>query len=121
MVERNSRQPAWKKNRSRPNEHKVGPLEVEVINNDIEKAIKILDKKVGKDGVLSELKRRRFAEKPSEKRRRKRREAIKKARRAMSKRRHRPFNRKKTNANNSNAKREQQNSGTNTQKPQNRN
>ena len=76
------KQPAWKK---REREFYFGPLEVEVINDDIEHAIKILKNKMSKDGILSELKRRRFAEKPSEAKRRKRREAQKKLRKSRGK------------------------------------
>lgn len=58
----------------------IRPLEVEVRDGDIEQAIKILRNKMSKDGILTELRHRRFAEKPSEKRRRKHREALKKMR-----------------------------------------
>ena len=58
------------------------PLEVVVKDNDVMQAFKILKHKMSKDGILSELKRRRFAEKPSEARRRKHREAIKKMRKS---------------------------------------
>lgn len=46
------------------------PLEVEV-RDSIEKAMKILKQKMSKEGILQELKRRRFYEKPSVKRKRK--------------------------------------------------
>lgn len=78
------RKPAWKKS-STPRNMNVGPLEVKVYDNNVEQAIKILDKKVAKEGVLAELKRRRHAEKPSEAKRRKKREAEKKARKALNK------------------------------------
>lgn len=78
------RKPAWKKNQA-PKNMNVGPLEVRVYDNNIEQAIKILEKKVAKEGVLAELKRRKHAEKPSDMKRRKKREAEKKARRALSK------------------------------------
>jgi len=83
-----NRQPAWKKKNKAPNfprEHKIGPLEVEVKNNDVIQAFRLLEKKMIKEGVLSTLKRKRYAEKPSEKKRRKYREALKKMRRVMSK------------------------------------
>jgi small subunit ribosomal protein S21 len=60
----------------------VGPLEVEVRNNDINQALKVLKNKMSVEGVLSELKKRRYAEKPSERRRRKHREALKKMRKS---------------------------------------
>ena len=75
------RKPAWKKNEVKQNEKTtIRPLEVDVRNNDVEQAIKVLRNKISKDGILSELRRRRFAEKPSEKKRRKHREALKKMR-----------------------------------------
>ena len=40
-------------------------LEVRVRNNNVEKAMRQLKKKVMKDGLLKELKRRQFYEKPS--------------------------------------------------------
>lgn len=80
-----SKKPAWKKT-ERHKETRLRPLEVIVEHNDVDQAIKILRHKVSKDGLLTELKRRRFAEKPSEKKRRKLREAVKKMRRAKNKR-----------------------------------
>lgn len=73
-----SKKPAWKKSERKPREPVIRPLEVEVRDGDIEQAIKILRNKMSKDGILTELRHRRFAEKPSEKRRRKHREALKK-------------------------------------------
>jgi small subunit ribosomal protein S21 len=64
------------------NGRRVGPLEVEVRDNDINQALKILKHKLSAEGVLTELKKRRFAEKPSEKKRRKHREALKKMRKS---------------------------------------
>ena len=43
-------------------------LEVRVRNNNVEKAMRQLKKKVMKDGLLKELKRRQFYEKPTLKR-----------------------------------------------------
>ncbi len=75
------KRPAWKRNDNRkPREPTLKPLEVEVRGDDIEQAIKILRNKISKDGILTELRRRRFAEKPSEAKRRKHREALKKMR-----------------------------------------
>lgn len=84
----NTRNPAWKQNNRqsrqprKSKEHKIGPLEVEVINGDIDRAIRELKNKMSKEGILTELKCRKFAEKPSEKKRRKRREALKKVRKS---------------------------------------
>lgn len=57
------------------------PIEVEVRDN-IEKAMRALKNRMSKEGVLQELKRRRFYEKPSVRRKRKEREALKRLRRA---------------------------------------
>jgi len=51
------------------------PLEVIVDGDNVERAIKILKRQVAHEGVYKELKRRRFYEKPSVKRKRKQREA----------------------------------------------
>ena len=61
------------------------PLEVEVRDN-LEKAMKILKQKMSKEGILQEVKRRRFYEKPSVKKKRKIREARKRRRREMKRR-----------------------------------
>ncbi|MBM4145730.1 MAG: 30S ribosomal protein S21 [Nitrospira sp.] len=52
-------------------------MEIKVNGNDVEKALKILKRQIQKDGLLRELKERRFYEKPSVKSRRKQREAHK--------------------------------------------
>jgi len=56
------------------------PVEVEV-RDSLEKALKILKQKMSKEGILQEIKRRRFHEKPSLKRKRKSIEARKRIRR----------------------------------------
>ncbi len=58
-------------------------LEVAVDHN-IEKAMKILKRKLIKEGVFKELKLRRYYEKPSEKRKRKLKESLKKLRKEES-------------------------------------
>ncbi|MSP16060.1 MAG: 30S ribosomal protein S21 [Myxococcales bacterium] len=58
------------------------PLEVEV-RDSLEKAMKILKQRMSKEGILQEVKRRRFYEKPSVKKKRKTREARKRRRREM--------------------------------------
>lgn len=55
---------------------------MDVRGSDLNQAIRVLKKKVAEDGVLRELKVRRHAEKPSEKKRRKSREALKRARKS---------------------------------------
>jgi len=52
-------------------------IEIRVVGNDIEKAIKILKRKVQTEGLLKEIKMRSFYEKPSVKEKRKRAEASK--------------------------------------------
>ncbi len=63
----------------------VGPLEVEVYNNDVGQALKVLKMKIAKDGIMAELRKRKHAEKPSEKKRRKHREALKRMRKSKGK------------------------------------
>jgi small subunit ribosomal protein S21 len=52
-------------------------LEIRVNSNDIEKALKILKRKLQRDGLMGELKKRRFYEKPSVKLKSKQRQAQK--------------------------------------------
>jgi small subunit ribosomal protein S21 len=63
-------------------------LEVRVQSRDIEKALRSLKKKLQLDGVFGELKKRRFYEKPSVKKKRKQLEAQKRKRKLL--RRSRP-------------------------------
>jgi small subunit ribosomal protein S21 len=58
-------------------------LEIKVIGNDVEGAIKLLKRKIQRDGLLRDLKERRFYEKPSVKLKRKQREAQKKRRKSI--------------------------------------
>lgn len=66
-------------NSERSERFKTGALEVSVDNN-IEKAMKILKRKLIKEGLFKELKSRRYYEKPSERRKRKHKESLKKVR-----------------------------------------
>ena len=66
-------------------------LEVTVYQNQVEKALKVLKRQMTKEGLLKELKRRRFYEKPSVKKKRKQKEAKKKSKSAL--RRMRSYNR----------------------------
>jgi len=52
-----------------------GSLEVKVHGGDLEKAMRVLKKKLQDDGLVRQLKAKRSYEKPSERRRRKRRES----------------------------------------------
>jgi len=58
-------------------------IEVEVRDNNLEKALRALKNKVAKEGILQEIKKRRFYEKPSVKKKRKQRESQKRMRRAL--------------------------------------
>ncbi len=58
-------------------------MEVRVLSRDIEKALRNLKKKLQLDGVFGELKKRRYYEKPSVKKKRKRLEAQKRKRKLL--------------------------------------
>ena len=47
------------------NRDDLGPLEVEVVDNNVGRAISQLKRLIGREGLNRELKRRRFYEKPS--------------------------------------------------------
>ena len=64
---------------------------VTVYQNQVDKALKVLKRQMTKEGLLKELKRRRFYEKPSVKKKRKQKEAKKKRKAAL--RRMRSYNR----------------------------
>jgi len=49
---------------------------IEVRNNNVEKALRVLKKKLMKDGVMKELKARQYYSKPSWKKREKKKESI---------------------------------------------
>ena len=50
-------------------------MEITVIDGNVEKAIKVLKRKLQQEGLFREMKRRKFYEKPSIKRKRKEKEA----------------------------------------------
>ena len=58
-------------------------MQVYVQGNDVEKALKLLKRKLQTDGFFKEIKKRKHYEKPSVKRKRKQAEAAKKRRKAM--------------------------------------
>jgi small subunit ribosomal protein S21 len=58
-------------------------LEIKVDGKDIEKAIRVLKRKIQRDGIFRELKNRRFYEKPSIKKKRKRIEAQKRRQKTL--------------------------------------
>ena len=51
-------------------------ITIEVRNNNIEKALRVLKKKLNKDGQMKELKIRQYYQKPSEIKREKKKEGI---------------------------------------------
>ena len=59
--------------------------EVKVIDDQLEKALKILKRKLAQDGTFREIKKKRFYEKPSIKKKRKRAEAAKRRAKANRK------------------------------------
>jgi len=67
----------------RENYYNFKAVEVDVRDGNLEKALRALKNKVAKEGILQELKKRRFYEKPSVKKKRKQREAQKRLRRAL--------------------------------------
>ena len=61
-------------------------MEIIVRDNNIDQALKALKTKLQREGIYREMKRRRFYEKPSERRARERAAAIRRARKAERKR-----------------------------------
>jgi len=61
-------------------------LEIKVQDNQVDKALKTLKLRMAKDGLLKDLKRHTYYEKPSVKRKRKQAEARKKRAKAMRRR-----------------------------------
>ena len=64
-------------------------IEVKVYDNDLEKAMRILKKKIQNDGLFKRLKVKKHFEKPCQYRRRKMREAMRRQRIAASRTRRR--------------------------------
>lgn len=60
-------------------------MEVSVRDNNVDQALKVLKKKMQREGTFREMKRRRHYEKPSEKRQRKKAEAVRRARKLARK------------------------------------
>ena len=66
-------------------------IEITVGQNNLEKAMRVLKRKLIREGVFKELKARRFYEKPSERNKRKRKEAQKKRRKEQDRNKRFPF------------------------------
>ena len=60
-------------------------ITVEVRGGNLEKAMRVLKKKVQKEGIVKEIKRRQFYAKPSEVKREKKKEGIKNVKKKMAK------------------------------------
>jgi small subunit ribosomal protein S21 len=79
---------------SRPRGFRQGPsawkeaIEVQVLvrENNVDQALRVLKKKMQREGIFREMKLRRNYEKPSERRARERAEAIRRTRKLMRKR-----------------------------------
>jgi small subunit ribosomal protein S21 len=61
-------------------------MQVFVRDNNVDQALRVLKKKMQREGTFREMKRRRAYEKPSERRARERAEAVRRYRKAMRKR-----------------------------------
>src|ERR671931_1219637 len=64
---------------------KEQPLQVLVRDNNVDQALRVLKKKMQREGVFREMKRRRFYEKPSERATREKSEAARRARKLARK------------------------------------
>ena len=60
-------------------------ITVEVRHGNVEKALRVLKKKIMKDGLMKELRRRQYYQKPSEIKREKKKEGIKNFKKKMAK------------------------------------
>ena len=60
-------------------------IEIEVRRGNLEQAMRVLKRKVQKEGIVKELKMRQYFVKPSEKKRRKKKENIANVRKRMKK------------------------------------
>ena len=64
-------------------DQELGPIEVRVSGDNVGRAISQLKRMMAREGVLKELKNRRFYEKPSVKEKRKRRDAERRRRKEI--------------------------------------
>lgn len=60
-------------------------MEIVVHDNNIDQALRVLKKKLQREGTIKEIKRRKFYEKPSERRVRQKAEALRRARKLARK------------------------------------
>ncbi|MEC9347999.1 MAG: 30S ribosomal protein S21 [Pseudomonadota bacterium] len=61
-------------------------MEVSVRDNNVDQALKVLKKKMQREGIFREMKLRNYYEKPSQKRAREKAEAVRRARKLARKR-----------------------------------
>jgi small subunit ribosomal protein S21 len=61
-------------------------VQVLVRDNNVDQALKVLKKKLQREGIFRELKRKKYFEKPSEKKAREKSEAVRRARKLARKR-----------------------------------
>ena len=66
-------------------QERINPLQVLVRDNNVEQALRVLKKKMQREGVFREMKQRRFFEKPSERTVREKAEAIRRSRKLARK------------------------------------
>ena len=59
-------------------------MQIVVQDNNVEKAIKLLKRKLTKEGIFRQLKERRWYEKPSDSKRRKQRQSLRRLRRQVA-------------------------------------
>jgi small subunit ribosomal protein S21 len=76
---------------SDPGDQARGAAMEVIVENNVEKAMKILKRKLIKEGLFRELKTRRYYEKPSEKKKRKTKDSLKKLRKEEARARKNPF------------------------------
>ena len=58
-------------------------MDIHVVDNNVEKAIRVLKRKLQQEGLFREMKQRKFYEKPSVKRKRKEKEAQRRLRKKL--------------------------------------
>ena len=61
-------------------------MQIVVHDNNVDQALKVLKKKLQREGTIREMKRRKFYEKPSERKQRQKAEAVRRARKLAMKR-----------------------------------
>ncbi|MBF0369604.1 MAG: 30S ribosomal protein S21 [Magnetococcales bacterium] len=58
-------------------------MRIDVYDNNVDQAIRVLKKKMIREGMFREMKKRKFFEKPSERKRRKKAEAVRRLRKKL--------------------------------------